>query len=175
MLCSIHKWKISRALDSGKPLSRRTEHHLSACESCREFYRTSENLAVRLTADAASLLQEARPGLGARAPRMSGELGEVDSPLPSPYRRPRLRPIWAAAVLLTVVGISLIWMVRTRPAPMPRLDPIFTLAGPGSFLESAVEKAESPYDKEFQGLKKTLQSTADYLASRFETRLGDNN
>jgi len=171
MLCFIHKWKISRSLDSGKPLSRPAERHLAACAACREFYRTGQDLAVRLTADAASLLHEPRPGQDAKALWTAAELR---SAAPSAWR-PRLRPVFAAALLLAVVGISLVWMVRMRPAPMPRLGPLFSLAGPGPYLESALQKAESPYDREVQGLKKTLQSTADYLASRFETRLGDSN
>jgi hypothetical protein len=175
MLCFIHKWKISHALDTGKPLSRSTGRHLFACETCREFYRTGGEVGRRLSMDAASLLQEPRPGLDARTRQTTGEAAKAKSPLPSPSRRPQLRPVWAAALLLAAVGVSLIWTFRTRPAPMPRLDPLLSLAGPRSYLESALRKAESPYDKELEGLKKTLRSTADYLAARFETGLGDSN
>ena len=58
MLCFIYKWNISRALDTGKPLSRLTKRHLAGCESCREFSRLGEEMGRRLTDDAASLAGE---------------------------------------------------------------------------------------------------------------------
>jgi len=42
-------------------------------------------------------------------------------------------------------------------------------------LVSALQRAESPYQREINELKKTLKSTADYLSSRFVTGLGENN
>jgi hypothetical protein len=58
---------------------------------------------------------------------------------------------------------------------MPELGPLFSLGAPGTYLQSALQRAESPYRQEITELKKTLASTADYLAARFETRLGENN
>lgn len=172
MLCFIHKWKISRAFDSGKPLARRTERHLAGCETCREFSRLGEEMGRRLTDDAASLLRDARPGLGEKVRRAIGEPGLASGPSLLPPKRFRLSPVLAAAVALAVVGVSLIWMLRARPARMPQLDPLFKLDGPRAFLESALQKAESPYQQEIQELKKTLKSTADYLAARFDIGLG---
>jgi hypothetical protein len=51
MLCFIHKWNISRAFDSGKPLARLTKGHLVRCETCREFSRLGEEMGRRLTED----------------------------------------------------------------------------------------------------------------------------
>jgi len=174
MLCFIHKWKISRAFDSGKPLARRTKRHLAGCETCREFSRLGEEMGRRLTDDAASLLRDARPGLGEKVRRAIGEPGLASGPSVLPPKRFRLSPVLAAAVALAVVGVSLIWMLRARPARMPQLDPLFKLDGPRAFLESALQKAESPYQQEIQELKKTLKSTADYLAARFDIGLGGN-
>jgi len=58
---------------------------------------------------------------------------------------------------------------------MPPIGPLLRLEGPRAYLESALQRAESPYDVEFQELKKTLQSTADYLVARFDTSLGERN
>jgi hypothetical protein len=172
MLCFIHKWNISRALDSGKPLGGLTKRHLVGCETCRGFSRLGEEMGQRLTDDTASLLKDERPKLGEKVRRAIDAQGQAASPSLSRPKRLQLRPVLAAAVLLAVVGVSLIWMLRARPARMPRLDPLFKLDGPRAFLESALQRAESPYQQEIQELKKTLKSTADYLVARFDIGLG---
>lgn len=172
MKCSIHRWNISRALDSGEPLGNLTKLHLVHCEACREFCRLSEEMRRRLADDAASLLRDERPALNDRVRRDLDELGRLASTPPFP--RPKLlqlRPIFAAAVLVAA-GAGLIWMVSSRPAGMPRLDPLFSLETQRVHLVSALQRAESPYEEEISELRKTLQSTADYLAARFVTGLG---
>jgi hypothetical protein len=175
MLCFIHRWNISQTFDTGEPLSRLTKRHLGRCHNCRESYRLGDWMARRLTDDAGSLLKDARPGLGERARRLVSTEGLAALPSPSRTKRLWPRPVLAAAVLLTVVGASFIWLARSRPAGMPPLDPLIRLGAPSSYLQSALQRAESPYQEEITGLKKTLESTADYLAARFETGLGDNN
>jgi hypothetical protein len=172
MLCFIHKWNISRAIDSGKPLASLTKQHLVRCETCREFYRLGDEMARRLTDDAASLLTDARPELGERVRRAVDEPGLASTIYVSHPKRFRLSPVLAAAVALAVVGVSLIWMVRSRPARMPQLDPLFRLEAQRAYLVSALQKAESPYQEEILELKKTLKSTADYLVARFDIGLG---
>jgi hypothetical protein len=175
MLCFIHRWNISRAFDTGRPLTRLTERHLGRCQDCREYHRVGDWLARRLTDDAASLLKGARPGLGERVRRLISAEGQALRPSPSRPKRLLPRPVLAAAALLAVAGLSLIWLSRPRPAAMPELGPLFSLGAPGTYLQSAFQRAESPYQEELTGLKKTLEATADYLAARFETRLGENN
>jgi hypothetical protein len=173
MLCFIHKWKISRAFDSGKPLARLTKRHLAGCETCREFSRLGEDMGRRLTEDAAFLTRDARPGLGEKVRQALGEPGQTPS-LSHP-KALRLRPVLAAAVALAVVGVSLIWIARPRSARMPQLDPLFRLETQRANLLSALQRAESPYQEEILELKQALKSTADYLAARFDIGLGDNN
>jgi hypothetical protein len=173
MLCFIYKWNISRAFDSGKPLGRLTNRHLAGCETCREFSRLGEEVGRRLTEDTASLTRDVRPGLGDKVRQALGEPGQTPS-LSRP-KHLRLRPVLAAAVFLAVVGVSLIWMVRSRPARMPQLDPLFRFETPKAYLESALQRAESPYQEEISELKKALKSTADYLVARFDIGLGPNN
>ncbi|MDH4272471.1 MAG: hypothetical protein OEW18_10920, partial [Candidatus Aminicenantes bacterium] len=85
-------------------------------------------------------------------------------------------PVWAAAAsLVIVVGVGLIWIVTSHPAKMPTLDPLFKLDGPRAYLENALQKAEAPYQKEVLELKQALQSTADYLLARLDTNLGPEN
>ena len=173
MLCFIYKWNISRAFDSGKPLGRLTNRHLAGCETCREFSRLGEEMGRRLTEGAASLTRDVRPGLGERVRRALEGPGKAPS-----FSRPKrlqLRPVLAAAFAIAIVGVSIIWMVRSRPSRMPQLDPLFRLKTQRAYLMSALQKAESPYQQEILELKKTLKSTADYLAARFDIGLGPNN
>ena len=176
MRCSLHRWNISRALDSGGPLNRLTKLHLVHCEACREFLRIGEEMGRHLADDASLLLGDARPALNNRVQQALDEPWKPAST--PPLSRPKLlqlRPVLAAAALLAVVGVSLIWMVRPRPAGMPELDPLLQLKTGRANLISVLQRAESPYQEEIAELKKTLKSTADYLASRFDTSLGENN
>jgi hypothetical protein len=178
MWCSIHKWNISRAIDSGKPPAGWTRRHLEKCASCREFSRVSRDLEKRLAADAPVLIGSADATLAGRVIPKVAAAGPNDSLSPaqgrtSPYR---LRPAWAAAAsLVVVVGISLIWVVTSHPAKIPPLDPLFKLDGPRAYIESALQKAEAPYQEEVLELKKTLESTADYLVGRLDVNLGPGN
>ena len=56
MFCSIYKWYISRALDSGKPPSGPVGRHIRRCASCREFARFSESLENRCVKDVPGFL-----------------------------------------------------------------------------------------------------------------------
>ncbi|MFZ2055498.1 MAG: hypothetical protein WAU81_15015 [Candidatus Aminicenantales bacterium] len=178
MWCFIHKWKISRAIDSGKPPAGLTKRHLERCGSCREFSRLSGELEKRLAGDAAALIGSTDATLAGRVmPNMTaGSAVESLAPAPSQPKFFRLRPVWAAAAsLVIVVGISLIWILTSHPAKMPPLDPLFKLAGPRAYIESALQKAEAPYQEEVLEFKQALQSTADYLVSRLDVKLGPEN
>ena len=174
MWCSIHKWKISRAVDSGKPLADRTQVHLLGCASCREFAESCEAMGRRLREDAAELIGEAAgASLGDRVRSGLTEKIRAETSVPTRPNIARWRPIMAAAVSLVVVGISVVWLVNSRPRQMPRLDPLFSFENPTVYLESAAQRAESPYQEEIAELEKALKSTADFLRARFDIGLGD--
>jgi predicted anti-sigma-YlaC factor YlaD len=70
MICSIVKYMVSRALDSGRPLPPFVKGHIERCSGCRGFVAAANTLEVRLASDAAVLarkpsFEKARP---ARAP-----------------------------------------------------------------------------------------------------------
>jgi hypothetical protein len=173
MLCFIFKWKISRALDAGKALSRLTKRHLAGCEACREFTGCGKEIERRLSHDAALLLSDPRPELVEKVKRAIKEAGTAPSGLRPRTGRRALKPVFAAAAALALIGVSLFWLVRSRPSGMPPLDPLLKFETQRADLVSAMRRAESPYHKEIQELKKTLQSTADYLAARFDIKLGN--
>jgi anti-sigma factor RsiW len=175
MLCFLYKWNISRALDTGKPLSRLTKRHLDGCESCREFSRLGREMERRLTEEVRSLLENQTPSVEEKVRKAIAEVRTVPR---VPRARPKalsFRPALAAALVLAVLGISVIWLARPQPTGMPRIAPLLELETRRSEVISTLQKAESPYQKEIQGLKRTLLSTADFLAARFQVGLGDNN
>jgi hypothetical protein len=184
MLCSIYKWQISRALDSGKALAGLVKHHLRRCASCREFYGAGEEMERRLKQDAAALLSSADPSLTEKVLSSLGAGGRVESrarsvvPSPQPKLKPKwwgMRPVLAAAASLTIVSISLVWVLTSRQAGMPGLglDTALGLDAPGVYLEKALLKAESPYAAEIQGLKQTLKSKADAIQACLDLNLGE--
>jgi hypothetical protein len=178
MLCFIHKWKISRAIDSERTPGGWTRRHLEKCVSCREFSRLIQDLEKRLAADATALLASADPSLAGRIKSAVAAGGAAKSFSLSPIRPKayRLRPVWAAAASLAiVVGVSLIWTVTHRPVGMPALNSFLKLDDSRAYLETALAKAESPYHEEIMELKQTLESTADYLLSRLDVNLGPEN
>lgn len=172
MLCFIYKWNISRTLDTRKPLSRPTKRHLAGCESCREFSRLGEEMERRLTDDAASLLEDAKPEIREKVQRAIGETGTASAPRLSRPGLRHLRPVLGTAVALAVIGVSFFWLVRTRSARMPPIDPLLKIESQRANLVSAIQKAESPYHEEIRELKKTLLTAADFLAARFDIGLG---
>jgi hypothetical protein len=174
MWCSIHKWKISRAVDSGKPLAGRTQRHLRRCVSCREFAEGCKEMGWCLSEDAAMLIGDAAgAALGEKVQAALGGRIRAEAPVPSRPIIARWRPILAAAASLIVVGVSVVWLVTSRPRQMPRLDPLFSFESPQVYLESAAQRAESPYQEEIVELEKALKSTADFVRARFDIGLGD--
>ena len=168
MLCSIYKLEISRALDSGKPLSGLAKRHLRRCSPCREFARFGRELEQRLTHDAATLLENHHVSLGEKV--LLSLDGRTESP--SVPKRILWKPVLAAAGLLAVVSASLIWLVTARSHQMPSLESLLKYDAPGVYLEKAAQKAESPYETEIQELKKALGTAAGIIEASLNIGLG---
>ena len=171
MWCAFYKWRISQGLDSGKPPAGLTRRHLTKCGSCREYARFAEDLGQRLTKDAAAVIESADSSL---AEKVSAALGRrAGSPALSRPRHIRLKPALAAAATLGVIGITLTWVVTSRPARVPPLDPLFELARPQAHIGKALERAESPLHQEMGEWEQALRSAADYLKARLDIKLGE--
>ncbi len=177
MLCTIHRRKLSGAIDSGKPLSGTVKRHLLRCASCREFAGLAEDAGRRLTRDAGVLIGSVDRSLAGRVRASLGE--ESESPASQPGAglrlRPgfRLRPVLAAAAALVVVGAGVLWIVRSRPQSATELAPPFQIEQPEVYLLAAVEKVNSRYEKEMRLWKETFDSTAKTLEACFDIGLGE--
>jgi len=187
VLCKIYRWKLSGAIDSGKPISGTVKRHLLRCASCREFARLAEDTGRRLSRDAGVLVESVDQSL---AKRVQASLGDrVGPPASRPEASLRLPgaltqksgnwgidnlvPILATAAALVVVGASVLWVVRSRPQPMPDLTPPFQIEQPGTYLVAVVEKVNSPYEKEMRLWRETLDGAAEKLKGCFDIGLGE--
>jgi hypothetical protein len=178
MFCSIYKWKISQAMDSGKPTSSKVQRHMTKCDSCREYAELCTSLKPKFTQDKQAILEEFDESLNKKI--MSGIPEHID-PGSEPsrriharkfsFRRPALIPSLAAALTVLVISISIIFLTLPRAKQRPTLGQISTLFSAAS-PEDVLSKVESPLEKEYAELKRTFESTSKYLISSFDFRLG---
>ena len=176
MLCKIYRWKVSGAIDSGKPLSEGVKRHLLRCAGCREFAGLAEETGRQLAREAEAMLG---PGDQALADKVRASLGkEVESPASArgAAMRPgpvfRLRPVLTAAVALVVVGAGVLYVVTSRPQQAsPGLTPPFQIEQPGKYLVAAVERVNSPYEQEIRLWRETLDGAARKIESALDIGL----
>ena len=169
MFCSIYKWKISQAMDSGKPTSGTVQRHMNKCDSCREYAELCTSLKPKFTQDKQTILEEFDASLNKKImsaiPEKQG-LGSVWG-----RKAPALIPSLAAAFAVLVISISIIFLALPRSKHVPSLGQISTLVSAAS-PEDILSKVESPLEKEYTELKRTLESTSKFLISSFDLRIG---
>ena len=178
MFCSIYKWKISQAIDSGKPTSGAVQKHMNKCDSCQEYAELCTSLKPMFTQDKQSILENIDETLNKKIMSSIPELPELDSESGRkfsrqnfPFRRPVLIPSLAAAFTVLVISISIIFLALPRSKQGPSLGQISTLVSAAS-PEDILSKLESPLEKEYAELKRTLESTSKFLISSFDFRIG---
>jgi len=178
MFCSIHKLLISRAVDSKKQIPAFTKRHLGRCDSCQEFAQLCGFLKQRFATDTAAVLKGYNKAIDQKVISALPEIKESRSILSRPgqgfnlfSKRTFLVPSLVAASLVLVISISILFMTLPRSKEvnsLANISDIFNRAHPARILE----KAESPLEKEYIELKETIESTAKFLISRLDVRLG---
>lgn len=177
MLCSINKWMISRAMDTGKPVSRRVKNHLQRCEGCREFASFCTSLKPKLMRDRDALMERASEDLekkilsnipdlrAATAPEQKTSIQNIFK------RRPALIPSLSAALVVLGILSSLIFLTHSRSPDTDSLGQLTALIKTAS-PDDVLARMESPLETEYRELKQTLDSTSRYLLSSLQFRLG---
>ena len=178
MFCSIYKWKISQAMDSGKPTSSNVQRHISKCETCREYAELCTSLKPKFAQDKHAILEEFDEGLNkkimAAIPEAAERMPEPERTASSPkrpFRRLALIPSLAAAISVLAISISIFFFVLPRGEQSPSLGQISNLVSAAS-PENVLLNMESPLEKEYAELKRTFESTGKFLISSFEFKLG---
>lgn len=177
MFCTVHKWFISRAADSGKPLRGFVKKHTHRCDSCREFARLCESLKPRFAQDKQAILENSGRAL---VQKIMSALPEEKSSVPGHQvaarkflaRKPALAASLAAASLVLAVSLSLIFIV------IPHSRETASFGQPLELLNAAspqvlLAKAESPLEKEYLELKKTFNTTTEYLRYFLDFHIGE--
>lgn len=170
MFCSIYKWYISRALDSGKPLPNTVGRHIRRCASCREFAQFSESLKNRCVKDVPGFLDSYKEELNEK---IISVLATQPEPKSAPRRKPALVPVLAAASALLVISIGIVWLVLPSSNKITPLNQLSQLGISKTSFENVLVKVDSPFEEELVELKQTLQSTAGFLLSRVDIKIGE--
>lgn len=170
MFCSIYKWFISQALDSGKPFSSLVSRHLRRCTACREFAQFSESLQQRSVQDTDDILKGYDKTLDEKI--ISG-LSKNPEPREISARKPVFIPVVAAASAVLIITISVIWLTAPKSSQLDPLKTIYEFDINQASLENKLASIESPLQEEIKGLRQTLNSTAKFLVSCLEYGIGE--
>jgi hypothetical protein len=177
MKCQLVKWLISRAEDTGKPLSRFAAHHARRCRACGDYARSVASLSSGLRSERSAWL--------AAAPEFdvdlssAGAFGPAESAVRATRRSwPGLRPLPVAAAVLAVVAGALVFfqLVLKRPAPTAGeraavLATLKTITAAPAEVRGAIKEAESPLDRERQVLEKSFTTALEFLQARLNIRI----
>jgi len=167
MRCGLVKWQVSRAADTGKPLSRFARRHMARCQDCRNFERLSHSLNG--LAEIPMLLQSDESykhrilDVIHRAPQ--------EVAVAKPSFLVRWRPAFVGASLAFVLALGVLWIAGPFRATGS------TLGGFKDMDISPIKKifseVESPYKEEFEEINKGLDSVASSIKSFFNTRFSE--
>ncbi len=169
MFCSVYKWFISQAVDSGKPVSGLVRRHLRGCAACQEFAQFSESIMKRIAQDTGDILKGHDGALDKKI--ISGLSRPPESRAPA-ARRPILIPAVAAASAI-IITVGIILLTTPKPSPLDPLKAVYEFDISQASLEKRIVNIESPLEEEFQGLRQTLSSTANFLISCLEQSVGE--
>jgi hypothetical protein len=176
MFCTAYKWLISQAADSEKPVSRLVKNHTRRCDSCRAFAQHCESLKPKFAQDKLALFENADRALDKK---ILSALAEESVSVSERHmasrifvsRRPALVPSLAAALFVLAISLSLIFIV------IPHSKKADSFGRPSEWVSAAsppelLAKAKSPLEREYQELKKTFNSTTEYLRSALDFHIG---
>jgi hypothetical protein len=176
MFCTVYKWLISQAADSGKPVAGFVKNHTQRCDSCREFAQLCETLKAKFAQDKHAILKNSD---GALSKKIISALPRERAPISGRQRISRkslarkrvLVPSLAAAFLVVAISVSIMFIAvhRSRDmGPFGHPSELVSAASP----EVLLVKAESPLETEYQELKKTLDTTTKFLRSYLDFHIG---
>jgi hypothetical protein len=77
----------------------------------------------------------------------------------------------ASAVIIITVGIIL--LTTPKSSPLDPLKAVYEFDISQASLEKKIVTIESPLEEEYQGLRQTLSSTANFLISCLEQSIGE--
>ncbi len=174
MICSISKWLISGAFDSHREVPGFLRPHINRCVSCRDFFHLTRTLEKRAAEDARFVIQETPDSL----------LEKVKSQPFRPVEQKRhnwgprkLMPVVSVSMVAILLAVVLLFQPSQAPSPSTGLDSFFMFGKnslPGGTLQKLASQIESPYDTEWNSLKKNITSAANYLSAQLDFKIEPN-
>ncbi len=171
MICSISKWLISGAFDSHRDVPGFLRPHINRCISCRNFFHLSKTLEKRAAEDARFIFQETPDSL----------LEKVKSQPFRPVEQKRhnwgprkLIPIVSVSLAAIFLAVFLLFQPSRAPSLSIGLDSFFMFgrnSQPGGTLQKLASQIESPYDAEWNSLKKNIKSAAAHLRAQLDFKI----
>jgi hypothetical protein len=172
MICFISKWLISGALDSHRAIPGFLRPHINRCVSCRDFIQISQTLEKRAVKDAQFIIKKTPDSL----------LEKVKEQPFQPVEQKR--QTWGPRKLIPVVSVSLaaillavFLLFQPSKAPSLGMNSLFMFGRdllPGGTIQRLASQIESPYDAEWNSLKKNVKSAADHLRAQLDLKIGPN-
>ncbi len=155
MLCSLFRFMISSAADSGKPIGPLTSRHILGCTSCRQFHRTCRTLGDSLRSEAAAL----SPASRSLARQPLADLRHA--------RRQPARLRWPAVAAACIAIAALIPFANPqRGSPQPPAAPTYAIAAPAIELTGTWARVfETPLLTEARNLSSDAQSGIRFLVA----------
>lgn len=172
MICSISKWLLSGAFDSHKAIPKFLRPHINRCTTCQDFIHLSQTLEKQAGDDARIIIQETPDSLQEKM--KSQPLQPVEQKAQT-WRRPRkLIPTISVSLAAILLAVFLVFQQPKVPSPSIGMDSFF-MFGKSSVLKGTLQKLaaqiESPYDAEWNHLKKNVISAAEHLRTHLNLKL----
>lgn len=169
MLCTLSRWRISRAFDTDSPLPRSVENHLHGCPRCREHHDVTLYLKNQGRQDAHRLGNRKTQALAEQVLRR----WNAARPERSSRRTFPLVPVSAAAAGLAAAALIMALLLPSPTGGLTGLNPLSEWDSVNSTLSTALEKADSPYLTEYENLKSSVDAAAHFLRRVMDVRIGN--
>jgi predicted anti-sigma-YlaC factor YlaD len=169
MFCSIYKWLISQALDSGKNVSKPVSRHLHNCSSCREFAAFCGELEKKANKEKIDFPQRTEEALNKK---IISSLAKETALSKTISRKPILRPILAAASLALIIfsGIFIFNTINKDRSTSSGI--LFSLSSANVPIDNVLGKIDSPLQEEILSLKETMKTASEFLYACVDPKLG---
>ncbi len=167
MICSISKWLISGAFDSHRAIPGFLQSHINRCTSCREFIQLSKTLEKRAAEDAQLVIQQIPVSLQTRQPIQSVEKKRQT------WGARKLIPVVSVSVAAIVLAVFLLFQPSQTPSPTLGMDSFFMFGRdslPGGSLQKLASQVESPYNVEWNSIKKNVKSATETLKAQLDLK-----
>lgn len=175
MICSISKWLISGAFDSHREVPGFLRSHINRCAACRNFFHLSRTLEKRAAEDARLVIQETPDSLLEKVKSLP--IQPVEQKRQTWSRQRKLIPVISVSMAAILLAVFFLFQPSRTPSPSIGLDSFFMFGRnslPQGTLQKLASQIESPYDTEWNSLKKNIKSAADRLSAQLNLKIEPN-